>query len=165
MSELIWLPRVKAALAGGPLPSNRAFGYFFLVVGFDALQLAMLDARAHQPGPYTAFSVWASFAAGAVFIPLAYLVNGGSRGVDFFSRYFALCAVVGIWLAGPLQLLLAVPRWFELAPGPLYAPALVLALALFPRPFLPLPLPSPAPRAGAPSLCSWLLARARARPP
>jgi hypothetical protein len=62
---------------------------------------------------------------------LAYRFNGGSSGADFLPRYFSLSAVIGLYTAGPLQILLRLPRWLpSLEVGPGYAPALVLGTNL-----------------------------------
>ena len=129
--DLVSLPRLLERLRRGPLPANQAFGYFVLVAGFDAYQLAALDASPHNPGPYTAPAVWASFVAGVSFMPATYWANGGALGVDYFARYFSLCGVVGLWTAGPMQLVLRLPSWIDgFSPGPLYAPLLVVGMNL-----------------------------------
>lgn len=129
-ADLVLLPRLKARLVNGPLPTTQAFIYFAFVTAFDALQLAVLSSTVHSPGPWGAFAAWGSFALGVVFVVLTYLVNGGSSGVDYLACYFSICAVVGLYTAGPLQVLLRLPQFSSFEPPSWYAPALVLGTNL-----------------------------------
>jgi hypothetical protein len=131
LGDLFHIGRLKRRLIAGPLPNPLAFFYFFLVTGFDGLQLAILDSTSHSPGPWGPPAVWASFAVAVVFLLLAYRFNGGASGSDFLPRYFSISAVIGLYTAGPLQILLRLPHWlpsFDAGPG--YAPALVLGTNL-----------------------------------
>jgi hypothetical protein len=65
------------------------------------------------------------------FLLLAYRFNGGASGADFLPRYFAISAVIGLYTAGPLQILLQLPHLLpSFPPGPGYAPALVFGTNL-----------------------------------
>jgi len=131
LADLLLLPRLKARLVESPLPNTQAFIYFAFVTGFDALQLTILDSTSHSPGPWGPPAAWSSLALAAAFVLLTYLVNGGSSGVDYFARYFSLCAVIGLYTAGPLQLLLRLPQWLpSFQPPSWYAPVLVLCTNL-----------------------------------
>ena len=126
LADLVLISRVKARLVAGPLPTTQAFTYFAFVTAFDALQLAVLSSTSHSPGPWGAAAAWFSFGLGAVFVVLTFLVNGGASGVDYLARYFSLCAVVGLYIAGPLQVLVRLPQWHpSLVVPPWYAPALI----------------------------------------
>jgi hypothetical protein len=74
--------------------------------------------------------LWSSFVLAVVFLVLAYRFNGGASGADFLARYFAISAVIGLYTAGPLQILLQLPRWASLDVGPAYAPTLVFGTNL-----------------------------------
>jgi len=131
LGDLVRIGRLKQRLIAGPLPNPLTFVYFFFVTGFDGLQLAILDSTPHTPGPWGPPAAWASVVLGIVFLVLAYRFNGGSSGADFLPRYFSLSAVIGLYTAGPLQILLRLPRWLpSLEVGPGYAPALVLGTNL-----------------------------------
>jgi hypothetical protein len=128
LGDLLLLPRLKERLVAGPLPAGQAFLYFAFVTAFDALQLAVLSSTSHDPGAWGAAAAWCSFGLGAVFVVLTFFVNGGPSGLDYLARYFSLCAVIGLYTAGPLQILLRLPHWLpSFAPPPWYAPALVVA--------------------------------------
>jgi hypothetical protein len=127
LGDFLLLSRLKARLVRGPLGNTEAFAYFALVIGFDALQVAILDSSTHSPGPWGPPAVWSSFGLAVAFVILSYVVNGGASGTDYFARYFSLCAVVGLYTAGPLQILLRLPHWLpSFSPPSWYAPALVL---------------------------------------
>ncbi len=127
LADLILISRLKARLVAGPLPARQAFIYFAFVTAFDALQLAVLSSTSHPPGPWGSAAAWSSFGLVALFVVLTFVVNGGSSGRDYLARYFSLCAVIGLYTAGPLQVLLRVPQWLpSLAVPSWYTPALVL---------------------------------------
>ncbi len=131
LGDLIHIGRLKRRLIAGPLPNPLTFFYFFVVTGFDGLQLAILDATPHAPGPWAPLAASASLALAVVFLVLAYRLNGGASGADFLPRYFSISAVIGLYTAGPLQILLRLPRWVpSIEVGPVYAPALVFGTNL-----------------------------------
>ena len=131
LGDLVRIGRLKQRLIAGPLPNPQTFLYFFLVTAFDAIQLAILDSTPHAPGPWAPPVAWACLILAAVFLVLAYRFNGGSSGADFLPRYFSISAVIGIYTAGPLQILLRLPNWLpSLELGPAYAPALVFGTNL-----------------------------------
>jgi hypothetical protein len=131
LRDLLVLSRLKQRLSEAPLPNGQAFACFALVTLFDGLQLAILDGSAHAPGPWGPAAAGASFAVGVVFVLLSFVLNGGTAGVDYFARYFSLCAVIGLYTAGPLQILLRLPALLPaFEPPDWYAPALVLGTNL-----------------------------------
>ena len=108
--DFLFLPRVKRQLIEGTLPNSRAFLYFLIITAVDNLQLAILQVSPAQPTRWTPLAVWGSLAIGGVFLVATYLLNGGSAGRDYLTRYFSISAVVALWVALPIQLLISLPR-------------------------------------------------------
>jgi hypothetical protein len=108
--EFLFLPRVKRRLVDRTLPNTQAFVYFFVITAVDNLQLGMLQVSPAQPTRWTASAVWGSLVVGGVFLVGSYLLNGGAAGRDYLIRYFSISAVVALWVALPLQLLIALPH-------------------------------------------------------
>ena len=108
--EFLFLPRVKNQLVERTLPNTQAFVYFFIITAVDNLQLGLLQVSPAQPTRWTAPAVWGSLAVGGVFLVATYFLNGGSAGRDYLIRYFSISAVVALWVALPLQLLISLPR-------------------------------------------------------
>ena len=80
-----------------------------------------------EPTPWTPLAVWGSVLLGGIFLVGTYILNGGSAGRDYLPRYFALSAVVALWIAVPFQLALSLPRFFELLAGlEWYVPTIIL---------------------------------------
>lgn len=108
--EFLFLPRVKRQLVERTLPSTQAFVYFFIITAVDNLQLGLLQVSPAQPTRWTSSAVWGSLGVGGAFLVATYLLNGGSGGRDYLIRYFSISAVVALWVALPLQLLISLPR-------------------------------------------------------
>ena len=111
--DFLFLGAVKRRLVDGRLPNTQAFLYFVIITAVDNLQLAVLQLSPAQPTRWTPLAVWGSLLAGGVFLVGTYFLNGGSRGHDYLTRYFALTAVVALWIAVPFQLLISLPRVLE----------------------------------------------------
>jgi hypothetical protein len=124
--QFLSLPRVKRQLVERTLPNTQVFVYFFIITAIDNLQLGLLQVSPAEPTPWTPSAVWGSLAIGAVFLFATYLLNGGSEGRDYLIRYFSISAVVALWVALPLQLLISLPRVVtSLAKLDWYAPAVL----------------------------------------
>lgn len=108
--EFLFLSRVKRQLVERTLPNTQVFVYFFIITAVDNLQLGLLQVSPAQPTRWTPVAVWGSLGIGGVFLVATYLLNGGSRGRDYLVRYFSISAVVALWVALPLQLLISLPR-------------------------------------------------------
>ena len=129
--DWLLLTRLNRRLIAGPLATNQAFVYFFAVLGFDGLQLAILDGSARDPGPLGPPAAGISFLLSLAFLALTYFANGAARGCDYFARYFSITALVGLYAAGPLQFLLRIPMWLpDLEVSRWYAPSLVVGTNL-----------------------------------
>ncbi len=125
--DFLFLGAVKQRLVDGRLPNAQAFLYFVIITAVDNLQLAVLQVSPAQPTRWTPLAVWGSLLAGGVFLVGTYLLNGGSRGRDYLTRYFALTAVVALWIAVPFQVLVSLPRLLEPLVGvDWYVPAVLL---------------------------------------
>ena len=125
--DFLFLGAVKRRLVDGTLPNTQAFLYFAIITAVDNLQLAVLQVSPAQPTPWTPFAVWGSLLAGGVFLIGTYLLNGGSAGRDYLPRYFAITAVVALWIAIPFQLAISLPSLIDaLAAIEWYVPAVLL---------------------------------------
>jgi len=130
--EFLFLPRVKRQLVDGTLPSSQAFVYFVIITAVDNLQLGLLQVSPAQPTRWTPLAVGGSLAVGGVFLVATYLLNGGSAGRDYLIRYFSISAVVALWVALPLQLLISLPRIVaSLANLDWYVPAVLFTANIF----------------------------------
>jgi hypothetical protein len=109
--EFLFLPRVKNQLIERTLPNTQAFVYFFIITAVDNLQLGLLQVSPAEPKRWTPYAVWGSLAVGGVFLVVTYFLNGGSAGRDYLIRYFSISAVVALWVALPLQLMISLPRF------------------------------------------------------
>ena len=109
MREFLSLSRVKRRLVERTLSNSQAFVYFFIITAVDNLQLGLLQVSPAQPTRWTPAAVWGSLAMGVVFLVATYLLNGGAAGRDYLIRYFSISAVVALWVALPLQLLISLP--------------------------------------------------------
>lgn len=124
--EFLFLSRVKRRLVERTLPNTQAFVYFFIITAVDNLQLGLLQVSPAQPTRWTPAAVWGSLALGGAFLVATYFVNGGSAGRDYLIRYFSISAVVALWVALPLQLLISLPRMVApLASLDWYVPAVL----------------------------------------
>ena len=130
--EFLFLPHVKRQLVERTLPNTQAFVYFFVITAVDNLQLGILQVSPAQPTHWTPAAVWGSLAVGGVFLVATYFLNGGSAGRDYLVRYFSISAVVALWVAVPLQLLLSLPRIVSpLANLDWYVPAVLFTANIF----------------------------------
>jgi len=126
MREFLSLSRVKRRLVERTLSNSQAFVYFFIITAVDNLQLGLLQVSPAQPTRWTPAAVWGSLAMGVVFLVATYLLNGGAAGRDYLIRYFSISAVVALWVALPLQLLISLPLIVAaLAKLDWYVPAVV----------------------------------------
>jgi len=139
VGDFLLLGRVKRRLIEGNLPSTQAFVYFCIITSIDNLQLGVLQVSPFHPTRWTPLAVWGSLFEGGVFLIAAYLLNGVSAGRDFLTRYFAICAVVALWIAVPFQTLIWLPHIVpSLASVDWYNPAVVLVTNTVMFPFLAL---------------------------
>ena len=126
MRGFLSLSRVKRRLVERTLSNTQGFVYFFIITAVDNLQLGLLQVSPAQPTRWTPAAVWGSLAMGVVFLVATYRLNGGSAGHDYLIRYFSISAVVALWVALPLQLLIWLPRIVAaLANLDWYVPAVV----------------------------------------
>jgi hypothetical protein len=155
LGQFLFLPRVKRQLVERTLPNTQGFVYFLIITGIDNLQLGLLQVSPAQPTRWTPFAVWGSLAVGGVFLVATYLLNGGSAGRDYLIRYFSISAVVALWVAVPLQLLISLPRLVDsLARLDWYVPAVLFTANVLLFSFIALQVRDVANRSRSRSSCS-----------
>lgn len=131
IGDFVLLSRVKRKLIEGTMGPVQVFLYFLMITAFDGLQLVILQITPATPTRFTPLAAWGSAIIGLSFIILYFVINGGSRGVNFLERYFSLCGVVGLWCIVPFQCLLACASMVKpLAGLDWYIPAVILVTNL-----------------------------------
>jgi len=129
VGDYLLLHKVRQKLIENTMEPVAVFLYFLVVTIFDGFQLILLQVQPVSVSQYTALSAWGSGFIGLSFIVMCFLINGGNKGARYLEKYFSLCAVIGMWVIVPFQLLLAAPNYFSsLASISWYTPAVILSV-------------------------------------
>lgn len=108
----IWNTRsLKAKLREGTLSDTHAFVYFFATLIFDyvGFTLGYLGQNGQPLSGWGRANALIALAMTFFGVLYVFFCNGGSRGKQFFHRYFSLSVVVGIKIALALYLIPLIP--------------------------------------------------------
>lgn len=106
----------KEKIQAKRLPQTELFIYFYLITLFDYFGLTQqtLDMIGKTPQFIDYLNIWQFRIVGVVGLILLYLANGGSKGNDFFSKYFTFSFTVGIKYYFLYAVLGYLPKYFPL---------------------------------------------------
>jgi len=88
----------KEKIQTGQLSQTQLFSYFYLIMLFDYFGLTQqtLDMIGKTPSFIDYLNIWQNPILGVIGLILLFLVNGGSKGRDFLSKFFTFSFTVGI---------------------------------------------------------------------
>jgi len=105
---------VKNKIETGKLPQVHLFLYFYIITLFDFIGSTQqsLSLIGRSPVMTDYLNIWEQPVVAAVGLILLYLLNGGSRGKDFITKYFCFSFTVGIKYYFAFVILAYLPQHF-----------------------------------------------------
>src|SRR5215208_2417257 len=88
---------VKKQIAANNLPEGQLFIYFYLILMCDAIAFVQqwLSIAGKIPTLVDLVNVWGFLIVNAIGLIMIFIANGGVKGKNFLSKYFALSFTVG----------------------------------------------------------------------
>src|SRR6187551_3065213 len=90
--------QVKQKIKNGRLSEGQLFFYFYIILTFDTYNYVQgwFSIAGKSPRIDDVVQAWGTFFYAAIGLIMLFIVNGGTRGKDFLSKYFSFSVTVGM---------------------------------------------------------------------